>query len=119
MGLVETSGCVSLRPPHFPVASMRAAKKWSLWSLDVGSAFFQPGNFDREVYLRAPPGWGLKGPRSLWRSQALTFVMNDAPNGYMLRERDFLAMGSLRFRASTLYFVFRAGGKAVGGFDDS
>ena len=34
-GLVDTSGCVSLRSSHLQVASLSALNKWKIWSLDI------------------------------------------------------------------------------------
>ena len=33
-GIVDGSGCVALRSSHLQVISIRALKKWNLWSLD-------------------------------------------------------------------------------------
>ena len=38
-GLVDTSGCVSLRSSHLQVASLSALNKWRIWSLDIRNAF--------------------------------------------------------------------------------
>ena len=54
-GLVETSGCVSLRSPHLRAISLSALKKWRLWSLDIKHAFLQADAFQRVVFLHAPP----------------------------------------------------------------
>ena len=54
-GLVDTSGCVSLRPSHLQVISLSALKKWRLWSLDIKNAFLQADTLRRNVFLQAPP----------------------------------------------------------------
>ena len=56
-GIVDTSACVNLRPPHLQVTSLRTAKKWNLWSLDIKNAFLQAGGFTRDVFLQAPVAW--------------------------------------------------------------
>ena len=53
-GLVDTSGCVSLRSSHFKVISLSAIRKWGLWGLDITKAFSEAGGFDRDVLLHAP-----------------------------------------------------------------
>ena len=57
-GLVETSGCVCLRPSHLRAISLSANQKWQLWSLDVKNAFLQADGFGRDVFLHAPAAWG-------------------------------------------------------------
>ena len=42
-GLVDTSGCVSLRSSHLQVISLRLIKKSELWSVDIKNAFLQGG----------------------------------------------------------------------------
>ena len=56
-GLVETSGCVGIWPPHLRAIPLRALKKWQLSSLDIKNAFFQANGPDGAVYLRAPSEW--------------------------------------------------------------
>ena len=53
-GLVETSGCVSLRSSRLQVISLSAIRKWKLWSLDIKNACSQADGFERDVFLRAP-----------------------------------------------------------------
>merc|ERR1712131_293647 len=50
-GLVDTSGCVSLRSSHLQVISLSALKKWKIWSLDIKNAFLQADGFQRDVFL--------------------------------------------------------------------
>ena len=47
-GLVDTTGCVSLRSSRLQVISLSAIQKWNLWSLDVKNGF------GRDVFLHAP-----------------------------------------------------------------
>ena len=70
-GIVDTSGCVSLRSPHLQVISLRDEKKGKLWSLDIYNAFSQADGFTRDVCLQAPlervplcnhGAWNLKAP---------------------------------------------------------
>ena len=56
-GLVDTSGCVSLRSSHLQVASLSALNKWKIWSLDIKNAFLQADGFGRVVFLQAPEAW--------------------------------------------------------------
>ena len=53
-GLVDTSGCVSLRSPHLRAISLRAVKKWKIWRLEIENAFLRAAGFNRAVFLRAP-----------------------------------------------------------------
>ena len=57
-GLVDTSGCVSLRSPHLEAVSLSAIRKWRPWSLDIKHAFSQADGFERDVFLHAPTEWG-------------------------------------------------------------
>ena len=50
-GLVDTSGCVSLRSSHLQVVSLSALNKWKIWSLDIKNAFLQADGFDRVVFF--------------------------------------------------------------------
>ena len=65
-GLVDTSGCVSLRSPHLQVISLSAIKKWKLRNLDIKNAFLQEDAFARDVLIRAP-AYGLKGALAAFR----------------------------------------------------
>ena len=65
-GLVETSGCVSLRSSHLRVISLGALKKLDIWILDVKSALLRTDGFCRGVFLRAPVKWDPKGTRPIW-----------------------------------------------------
>ena len=65
-GLVDTSGCVSLRSSHLQVISLSAIKKWRLWSLDIKNAFLQADALKREVFLKAPPEWEPSDLRRFW-----------------------------------------------------
>ena len=53
-GAVDTSRCVSLRSPPLRVISLRALKKWDLWSLRIKNASLQAAEFTRGVFRRAP-----------------------------------------------------------------
>ena len=79
LGLMDTSGCVSLRSSHLQVASLSALCKWELWSLDFKNAFSQAGGFDRDVFLQAPDE---RDPGNLLRVRKLrapAYGLNDAP----------------------------------------
>ena len=56
-GLVNTSGCFSLRSSHLPVISLSAIRNWKSWSLGIKNAFFQADGFERNVFLHAPSEW--------------------------------------------------------------
>ena len=49
-GLVETSGCVSLRSSRLRVISLSAIRDWKLWSMDMKNAFLQSDGFGRDVF---------------------------------------------------------------------
>ena len=50
-GLVDTSGCVSLRSSPLQVISLCAIKKWELRSLGSKDAFSQADGFDRDAFI--------------------------------------------------------------------
>ena len=60
-GLVDTSGCVSLRSSHLQVASLSALNKWKIWSLDIKNAFLQADGFDRVVFFCRLRKNGIRG----------------------------------------------------------
>ena len=53
-GLVDSSGCVSLRSSHLQVVSLSALNKWKIWSLDIKDARLQADGFDRVVFFACP-----------------------------------------------------------------
>ena len=77
-GLVDTSGCVSLRSSHLQLVSLSAIRKWELWSLDIKNAFLQADGFDRDVFLHAPAEWGPTCTTRVWKAKAPAFGLNDA-----------------------------------------
>ena len=65
-GLVDSSGCVSLRSSHLQVAPLSAIRQWKLWSLDVKNAFLQADGLERDVFLHAPIEWGPPCNKRVW-----------------------------------------------------
>ena len=57
-GLVETSGCVSLRSSHLQVVSLSAIRQWRLRSLDGKNAFLQSDGFGRFGFFARFDGTG-------------------------------------------------------------
>ena len=57
-GLVDTSGCVSLRSSHLQVVSLSAIRRWKLWSLDTKHAFLQADGFGCDVFFARSNGMG-------------------------------------------------------------
>ena len=81
-GLVDTSGCVSLRSSHLQVISLSALQKWKLRSLDIENAFLQADGFDCEVFLRALDEWNPGGAHRIWKLNAPAYGLNDAPAAF-------------------------------------
>ena len=57
-GLVDTSGCVSLRSSHPQVIPPCSIEEWKSRSLDGKNAFSRADGFDRDVFIQAPAEWG-------------------------------------------------------------
>ena len=77
-GLMETSGCVSLRSSHLQVVSLSAVRQRKLCSLDVKYAFLQADGFERDVFLRAPMEWDPPCNERVWKRKAPAYGLNDA-----------------------------------------
>ena len=65
-GLVDTSGCVSLRSSHFRVISFGAIERWGIRSLDIKNAFLQADGFGRDVFSHAPDEWDPSCRERVW-----------------------------------------------------
>ena len=126
-GLVETSGCVSLRSSHLQVISLSALQQRTLRSLDIKNAFLQADGFERDAFLHAPTEWGPPCTNKAWKPKAPTYGLNDAAvacdrslKRYSLNADLSVKNVRLRCQASTfgpcLFFVFRDPGQAVGVF---
>ena len=126
-GLVDTSGCVSLRSSHLQVISLSALQKWKLWSLDIKNAFLQADGFDRAVFLRAPDEWNPGSAHRIWKLNAPAYGLNDAPVAFRRSLKRHLMNSTLSMDRvglkcigssfdPCLFFVFRKTGSAVGAF---
>ena len=78
-GLVETSGCVSLRSSHLHVMPLSTIRPWKLWSLDIKNAFSQADGFGRDVFSHAPTDWDPPCNKRAWRLKAPALGLKDAP----------------------------------------
>ena len=106
--LVEASGRASLRPSQLQVISLCAVDKWSRRSVDSRHASLQKGNFQREVYLRAPIEWKSPGRQGIRELRALAYGWDDAPvasykapRRHVRRDKESPNCVSLEFEAST------------------
>ena len=81
-GLVETSGCVSLRSSHLQVIPLSATRNWKLWSLGIKNALSQAHGFERDVSLHAPLEWGPPCLKRAWEIKAPAYELNDAPAAF-------------------------------------
>ena len=126
-GLVDTSGCVSLRPSHLQVISLGAMKKWKLRSLDIKNAFLQADTFKRDVFLLSPPEWCPNNPNRAWKLNDPANGLNDAPvafrrtlKRYLLNDGASTRIVGLKYRAPSLgprcYAVFNNHDEAAGAF---
>ena len=78
-GLVDASGCVSLRSSHLLAVSLGAIRKWKLRSFDIKNAFLQADGFGREVFLQFPEECALPCGKRVWKLKAPAYGLNDAP----------------------------------------
>ena len=78
-GLVETSGCVSVRPSHLQVRPSDALEKWNIWSPGIRKTCMRAAGFRRNVLLRDSAEWDPRGAHRIWKSQAPAHGLNDAP----------------------------------------
>ena len=78
-GLVDTSGCVSLRSSRLQVIPLSALRKWALWRLDIKNAFSQADGFGRDVFSHAPTDWDPPCNKRAWRLKAPALGLKDAP----------------------------------------
>ena len=123
-GLVDTSGCASLRSSHPQVVSLRAIRQWKVWSLDIKNAFLLADGFARGVFLHAPTEWG---PPCKKRVKAPAVGLHDSPVAFhrslkrhILNSDLSLKNAGLRCQAATfgpgLFSVFRDQGQVVSAF---
>ena len=126
-GLVEASGCVSLRSSHLQVISLSAIRKWRLRSRDIKSAFSQADGFERDVFLHAPLEWAPPCEKRARKLKEPAYGLNDAPAAFHCSLKRHISNSDLpvqsvglRCQVSTLdpclFFVFRDQGQAVGAF---
>ena len=124
-GLVETSGCVSLRSSHLRFIPLAALRGWRLCSLDIKTAFLQAGKFGRDVLIQSPPERLRGDSRRVWKLNAPAYGLNDALVGfrrflesYLVNDVDSSEAVDLRLEAPEfdpcLFFVYRRSGSAVG-----
>ena len=78
-GLVDTSGCVSLRSSHLREVSLSAIQRRKLRGRDIKNAFLQAGGLDRDVFLHAPMEWDSTCTMRVWKLKAPAYGLNDAP----------------------------------------
>ena len=87
----------------------------------------QADDFDRDVFLHAPAGWGPLGKKRAWRRKAPAYGLNDAPAAFRRSLKRYLLNSELSMRCvsprrqasafdPSLFFVFRNEGQAVGAF---
>ena len=78
-GLEEASGRFIIRPSHVLTISLGDLNTWNIWRLGIENASLRADDSGREVFLRAPAGWGPKSTRRICTSHAPAFRLNDAP----------------------------------------
>ena len=126
-GLVETSGCVSLRSSHHQVISLNAIRNWELWSLGIKNAFLQAGEFERDVFLHSPSEWDPPCEKRARKLKAPAYGLNDAPAAFRRSLKRHILNSDLSVKNAELrrmtsafdpcpFFVFRDQGREVGAF---
>ena len=117
LGLVDASGCASLRSSHLQVISICILKKWRLWCLDIKNAPLQAEPPRRDVFPQAPPDGESSDSRRFWELNAPAFGLFDAPVVFRRTLRKFplnsvesLKAVGLIYKGSSfdpcLYFIF-------------
>ncbi|CAJ2662467.1 unnamed protein product [Trifolium pratense] len=72
------------------VVALACKNKWSLYHLDVKSAFLN-GPLDEEVYVSQPPGFEIKGKESMvYKLYKALYGLKQAPRAWNKRIDDFL-----------------------------
>ncbi|CAJ2627663.1 unnamed protein product [Trifolium pratense] len=72
------------------VVALACENKWSLYHLDVKSAFLN-GPLDEEVYVSQPPGFEIKGKESMvYKLYKALYGLKQAPKAWNKRIDDFL-----------------------------
>ena len=80
LGLVDASGCASLRSSHLQVISICILKKWRLWRLDIKNAPLQTEPPRTDVFPQAPPGGESSDSRRFWKLNAPACGPFDLPD---------------------------------------
>ena len=109
-GLVDVSGCVSLRSSHLQVVPISALQKWKLWSLDIKNASLHADGFDRDVRPHAPDEWEPTRLARFLNLKAPAYGLNDAQIAFRRSLKRVSTSGPC------LFFVFRDSGHAAGVF---
>ena len=123
-GIVDFSGCVSLRSSNPQVISQCASKKWKSWSLDIENACLRADGFTRDAFLQAPVAWELSRSERAWRLKAPAYGLNDVPvafhrslRGHLLDLEASAKRAGLRRQASrfdpSLFSISREDGSAA------
>ena len=122
---VETSGRARLRASRPQVISRGALKRWNIWSLNIKNALSQADGFGREVFVRAPLGWGPKTAYRIRKLRAPASGLKKASAAfqrtlgrYLLNSGASLSRAGLKFQVSSpeprLNFVFRKSCEVAG-----
>ena len=89
-GAVDTSACVSPRPSHFQVLSLRVLRKWEICSPYIENTCFQADGLRREVFLHAPVKWLPSGTNRTWKLRGPTSQLNGASAAFRTTLRRYL-----------------------------
>nr|GEW66023.1 putative RNA-directed DNA polymerase [Tanacetum cinerariifolium] len=97
------------------VLALAAQKTWTVYQLDVKSAFLH-GEIKEEVFVDQPPGYEVKGQQSkVYRLKNALYGLKQAPRAWYSRiEAYFIREGFIKCPYEhTLFIKFGAGGKIL------
>ncbi|GLT87811.1 hypothetical protein SLE2022_058710 [Rubroshorea leprosula] len=97
------------------VIALAAQNSWSIYQLDVKSAFFH-GNLQEQVFIDQPPGYVKSGfEHKVYRLKKALYGLKQAPRAWYSRiDAYFLKEGFQKYPYEyTLYIKFGDGGKLI------
>ena len=86
---------------------------WTVYSIDIASAFLQGKVIEREVYLRPPKD--VCDPSKVWKLKRHIYGLNDAPRSWYDKvSHEFLTLGAVRSLLDPAMFMWYKDAQLIG-----
>ena len=96
------------------IIAMDAHKKWTIYQMDVKSAFLN-GDLKEEVYVSQPPGFEVPhSTNKVCKLKKALYGLKQAPRAwYQQIDKFFLALNFKRCASNANLYIFKAHGRTV------